>query len=184
MLQFTIIGNLGADARIEEANGRKFVSFSIGHNESWQDADGKSHDRTQWISCALNGDGGNLLPYLVKGRTVFVQGRGSTRVYSSPKEHRMVAGLNLSVDRLELIGSQPDQVPRQLFDADGVMHRVNKAYYVSDDEAKALGVSSKKTAMLQTQDGRLFEVQNHGWITPIKQEVVPEADSSEPADAY
>lgn len=184
MLQFTILGNLGADARVEEANGHKFVSFAVGHNESWQDADGKAHERTQWISCALNGDGGNLLPYLVKGRTVFVQGRGSARVYSSPKERRMVAGLNLSVDRIELVGSQPDQVPRHLFDADGVMHRVNKAYYVTEDEAKALGVTTEKTAMLQTQDGRLFEVQNHGWITPVKQSDAPEADNSETADVY
>lgn len=176
MLQFSVIGNLGADAHVEESNGRKFVSFNVGHNESWLDAAGNSHERTQWISCALNGDGGGLLQYLVKGRSVFVQGRGSARVYSSPKERKMVAGLNLSVDRIELIGGQPDAVPRQLVDGEGQLFSVYKAFYLLKEDIKALGVSKDNNAELMTPDGRVFTVDKNGWVTPSSKDASQHVD--------
>lgn len=167
MLQFTVIGNLGADARIEESNGRKFVSFNVAHTERWNNSDGTTREATQWVSCALDGDGGNLLPHLKKGRQVYVIGHGSVRVYSSPKERRMVAGLNISVQRLELLGGRVDDVPRRLYDDTGVEHAVNKAYYIATEEAKTLGAKEGTPVMLQSVDGAMFAVNHQGWITTI-----------------
>ena len=70
MLQLEIIGNLGADAQVMTSNGKPFVSFNVAHTERWQGEDGVKHEQTQWVSGALNGDGGNLLQYLKKGTTV------------------------------------------------------------------------------------------------------------------
>lgn len=165
MLQFQVIGNLGADARVEEANGRKFVSFNVGHNERWTDDRGNAHESTSWISCALNGDGGNLLPHLVKGRQVYVSGRGSVRVYSSPKTHRMEAGINISVERIELIGSQQNEVPSRLVDFEGVLHTINKAYWIPFEEAVALGAKDNSPANLWTPSGERYNVSIQGWIT-------------------
>lgn len=167
MLQFHVIGNLGADARIEEVNGRKFVSFSVADSQRWTDQNGNQREATQWVSCALDGDGGNLLPHLKKGRLVYVCGRGSTRVYSSPKTHKFESGANISVQRVELLGGAVDQVPRVLYDNYGVEHRVNKAFWIAPEEAKAIGATKKAPAMLQTPDGTLFSVQVEGWITPV-----------------
>lgn len=100
MLQFTILGNLGADAEKKEYNGRPFVSFRVAHSEKRQDG----AEATTWVSCVLNGDGGNVLQYLRRGQKVFVQGRGRVKTYSSPKTHQIEAGLDLSVDRVELCG--------------------------------------------------------------------------------
>lgn len=100
MLQFTILGNLGADAEKKEYNGRPFVSFRVAHSEKRQDGT----EATTWVSCVLNGDGGNVLQYLRRGQKVFVQGRGRVKTYSSPKTHQIEAGLDLSVDRVELCG--------------------------------------------------------------------------------
>lgn len=167
MLKFAVIGNLGSDARIEESNGRKFVSFNVAHNDRFQDSNGAVHESITWVSCALNGDGGKLLPFLVKGRQVYVEGKGSTRVYSSPTLRRMVAGLNIAVDRIELIGGQVDAVPRSLVDGDGAMHSVNKAYYLAQDDAKSLGAKKDAPVTLNATDGRLFSVDYHGWISPV-----------------
>ena len=100
MLQFTILGNLGADAEKKEYNGRPFVSFRVAHSEKRQDGT----ETTTWVSCVMNGDGGNVLQFLKRGQKVFVQGRGRVKTYSSPKTHQIEAGLDVSVDRVELCG--------------------------------------------------------------------------------
>ena len=100
MLQFTILGNLGADAEKKEYNGRPFVSFRVAHSEKRQDGT----EATTWVSCVMNGDGGNVLQYLKRGQKVFVQGRGRVKTFSSPKTHQIEAGLDVSVDRVELCG--------------------------------------------------------------------------------
>jgi len=179
MLKFVVIGNLGSDARIEENNGHKFVSFNVAHNDRFQDANGAVHESITWVSCALNGDGGKLLPFLVKGRQVYVEGKGSTRVYSSPTLRRMVAGLNISVDRIELIGGQVDAVPRSLVDGDGALHSVGKAYFILAEEAKNLGAKKNAPITLNATDGRMFSVDYLGWVAPVSQEPTGEPQQAE-----
>lgn len=166
MFRAIIIGNLGADARVENNNGRPFVSFNVGHNDRYTDANGVEHNSTQWISCALNGDGGRLLPYLKKGRAVYVEGRCSTRVFSSEKLRRMVAGVNVSVDHLELLGGNSDDVPRSLVDSDGTVYPVSKAFYIEPSVAATL-VGSGASAVLSAADGRQFAVVADGWVNLI-----------------
>ena len=108
MLQLQIIGNLGADAEIKDFNGRKCVAFNVAHTERYKDAQGNQVESTTWVSCLWNSDGGKLLPYLKKGTQVFVEGSMSLRVYDSPKAHAKVAGANLSVRHLELVGGKKE----------------------------------------------------------------------------
>lgn len=166
MLRFEIIGNLGADAQVKSENGREFVSFNVGHNERWRDAQGVEHESTMWVSCALSGNGGNLLPFLQRGRCVYVCGRGSARVYSSEKARGYVAGLNISVDRLELVGANPDPVPRSLAAEGGELLSVSRAFYISQDAVKALGVKEGQRGLLLAADGREFEVDSLGFVVP------------------
>lgn len=169
MFRAIIIGNLGSDAKVESNNGKPFVSFSVGHNDRWTDANGNVKESTQWISCALNGDGGQLLQYLKKGKSVYVEGRCTTRVFSSQKLRCMVAGVNLSVDHLELLASKPaEEVPRQLGDSNGGLHNVNKAYYIENGEAEELLGNEQAVPMFST-DGRLFTLQRGGWVSPVLQ---------------
>lgn len=165
MLLVSLIGNIGSDARVEKNNGRPFVSFSVGHNDTWTDQQGVTHTSVQWCSCALNGDGGKLLQYLKKGKSVFVLGRATLRVYSSEKERRLVAGMNISVDRVELLTSQTDEVPRTLFDKDGVAVPVGKSYYVSQEAAAHYAGVPKKPFILFSQSGQMFDVLPQGWVT-------------------
>lgn len=181
MFRAIIIGNLGSDARIEANNGRPFVSFSVAHNDRFVKEDGTVKETSQWISCTLNGDGGKLLPFLKKGRQVYVEGRASVRCFSSEKERRFVAGVNLNVDHLELIGSQVDEVPRVLHDADGVMHNVRKAYFINEDEANAV-LKGRESALMFTAAGDNYLLTAPCWITTTPQQNTQQQEQVEVFD--
>lgn len=169
MLQVQVIGNLGADAEVKEFNGSKGVCFNVAHTERWTDEQGTKHESTTWVSCILNGDGGKLLPYLKKGTTVFVEGSGSVRCYSSPKEKRFVAGLNLSVRHVELVGGKIEDVPRELCTPDGRVFLTGKAYYVGAEGLEASGASKKQKGLLIDKQGNQFEVDQFGYVKPCEE---------------
>lgn len=110
MIKVEIIGNLGADAQLQQVNGNKFVSFRVANTDKWTDkTTGEISVSTQWISCSLNGDGGGITPYLKKGTKVFVRGNAQFVVYSSAKSRKMEVGVNLFVREIELCGSVAEQ---------------------------------------------------------------------------
>lgn len=170
MLHLQVIGNLGADAEVKEFNGSKCVCFNVAHTERWTDEQGIKHESTTWVSCILNGDGGKLLPYLKKGITVFVEGSGSTRCYSSPTEKRFVAGLNLSVRHIELVGGKKEDVPRELCTPDGMVFLTGKAYYVGAQGLEASGANENQKGRLIDKQGNQYEVDQFGYVKPCEQE--------------
>ena len=159
MLKGILVGNLGADAEVKSSNGKSFVSFKVADSRTWEDAQGVKHEETTWVSCAMNGDGGKVLPYLKKGVKVMCVGRESFDVYSSPKDRRMKAGVNMFVESVELVGGQSDDVPRHLYTSDGVMLDVFKAY--PDIQKK------EKFTQLQSERGDLFSVDPNGFLMRI-----------------
>ena len=86
----------------------------------------------------------------------------------------LVAGADLFVRSIDLVGSRPDNIPSRLYDTDGVQHDVTKWYYC--DTAKG--------RQLLTQAGDLFNVDANGWVSPIvdeQQAAVEAAVNDEPA---
>lgn len=164
MLQLQVIGNLGADAEVKDFNGNKAVSFNVAHTERWTDAEGTKHESTTWVSCLLNGDGGKLLPFLKKGTSVFVEGAGSARCYSSPKERKFVAGLNLNVRHVELVGGKVDEVPRELYSVNGDIFPTGKAYFVSPEGVDASGAKKGQKGLLVDKSGVQYDVDEHGFV--------------------
>lgn len=162
MLQFTVIGNLGNDAEIKDFNGRLAIVFNVAHTERWTNEKGVTSETTTWVSCIWNSDGGNLLAYLKKGTMVYCQGSGSTRVYSSPKERAYVAGLNLRVSHIELVGGRIDTVPKQLVDKSGLLHNVFKHYFINPN-----GLEFKGQEFLTLYDKKMnaYRVAPSGFIT-------------------
>lgn len=155
MKQLILIGNLGADAEVRNEGGSKFVSLSISDTTRRTGTDGQVYETTEWISATLNGDGGELLKYLKKGTKVFCYGNVTTKIFSSAKDRRMKAGLNLYIREIQLIGAQPDAVPSKLYDSDGVEHPVAKYFYTG-----AVG-----TGVLFDRRGTPYQVNPEGWVT-------------------
>lgn len=165
MQLYSLIGNLGADAKIVDNNGKPFISFNVADTDRWKDEGGNIHESTTWVQCTLNGGAAEnkVFEYLKAGTKVFVMGRMRTRVYSSEKERRMVAGVNLYVMQVELVGGSSDEVPRKLIDPkDATVHNVYKAYYVRQEE---LATMSKQ---LVDKAGQLYDVNEYGFILPVQ----------------
>lgn len=158
-----VIGSLGADAKIVDNNGKPFISFNVADTERWTDEAGEKHERTSWIQCAYNGDTKTpIFAYLKKGTKVYVSGRQRTRVYSSEKERRMVAGVSLSVNHIELVGGNNDDVPRRLINPDTAeLIPVYKAYYIAQTDLPRLSGRSS----LVDNSGNAYNVAPEGWVT-------------------
>lgn len=100
-----------------------------------------------------------VVPYLKKGVKVYVSGNCSLRVFSSAKYRQMMAGAQINVQSVELLGGSTDEVPRQLVDANGVIHQVGK-YYFADT----------KGVTLYSMSGQEFDVDKDGWVKPRQEQ--------------
>lgn len=123
MLQLQIIGNLGADAEVRNTNGAQFLTFRVAHTNRYTDrTTGEVRESTTWVSCTMNGDGGNLRQYLKQGTKVYVYGDVSTRLYVSSKDGTQHAGIDCRVRQLELCGG--NQVAPQ-YTTEGIIQFLN-----------------------------------------------------------
>jgi single-strand DNA-binding protein len=102
MLQFTIIGNLGADAEIKEWDGKKFSTFRIATTKKT-----KEKEETTWVLVSYFYNE-NFHPLLVKGQKVYVYGEGRLNMFTK-QDGTLDAGLSVRADKIELCGSKPAQ---------------------------------------------------------------------------
>lgn len=164
MLKCEIIGNLGADAEVKESNGSKFVAMRVAHSSKWTDQDQKTHEQTEWVDVTFNNVDSKVLPYLKAGVKIFARGNASLRCYSSPKLKRMVAGLSIAAQEIELCGGQSDEVPRQLIDpADGSVYETIKYYYCMK-ETKSL--KKDEFCLLVDNRGGEYAQNKSGFVVP------------------
>lgn len=157
MNRYEVIGNLGANAEVKTENGKKFVSLRIADTRVRTKSDGTKVEETTWVSATINGDGGNLLPYLVKGAKVSAIGEIVVHTYHSEKQRALVAGIKLFVRDISLISTNVDEVPRDLYDSDGVAHRVNKFF----------NCETKRGATMYSRSGDEFISDANGWVTKV-----------------
>lgn len=175
MQQLTIVGNLGADAQVVEKGGNKFVSFKVADTTKFTNQKVETTTTTTWISCALNGDGGNLLQYLKKGVKVCAIGRPSYRVYSSQKDRCMMAGVDLHVNSIELCGGSSDEVPRQVCSITGELFDVLKCYWVQIPEGQNIDV------LMNPNGNGMYNVDPNGFLTPHVEEKAEQKEQKDGA---
>lgn len=165
MFKVEIIGNIGADAEIREANGSKFVSFRVAHSDKWTTKAGESKESTIWVDVTMNNHESKVVQFLKAGTKVFVRGNGSLRVYSSPKDKCMKAGLQISALEVELCGGQTDSVPRSLIDPDTAqILDVTKHYWCN---LNCEGMREGEVKMLLDDKGHEYRCNNRGFVAPV-----------------
>lgn len=167
MFRIEVIGNLGADCEVRNEGGRKFYTFKVAHSETWADNNGTQHERTIWVSCIMNETlGAAVSKFLTRGRKVYVRGRGDLRTYSSKIDRCIKAGASISVDELELIGSQSEAVPREVIDPEnGLIYETYKAFYLDASKFP----KGKYPAEFVSKQGARFSC-DKGFLYPVAEQ--------------
>lgn len=177
MFRVEIIGNLGADAEIKEAQGSKFVSLRIAHSEKRKDGNGGEIESTLWINATMSDVESKIIPYLKSGIKVFVRGNGRLRVYSSPKLRQMVAGLDVAIREIELVGGSGDDVPRTLINPQtSEIYNVTKHYYC---DGVPQGMKEDEYRLLIDQRGNEYMQNAVGFVVP---KVVTDEDKEDTSE--
>ena len=105
MIEFFMIGNLGADAVMNDAAGRKIVNFSVCHSESWKNREGNKTEKKQWVDCAYFSDSIELLGMLKKGTQVYAKGSPEVKVHIN-KDGDPIAVQYLRVSKVEILSKK------------------------------------------------------------------------------
>lgn len=164
MFKAEAIGNLGADAEVRESNGSKFISFRIAHSEKWEGNEGESHERTQWIDVTMNNAESKVFPYLKQGVKVFVRGNATLRTYSSPKERKILAGIQINALEVELCGGTAEAVPRELINPNtSEVLATSKLYWIPQFPK---GLKKEETLELIDKKGMPYVMDFHGFVAP------------------
>lgn len=107
MIKLNVIGHLGKDAVVNNANGKSVINFSIAHTEKLRDAQGNQKDKTIWVDCAYWTDRVAIAPYLKKGTQVYAEGSPDIRTYTT-NDGRNGATLTLRVLNIQLLGGKAE----------------------------------------------------------------------------
>lgn len=165
MFKVEFIGNLGADAEVKEANGSKFITMRIALTDRYKNDKGEVIEKTTWADVTMSRADSPILPYLKQGVKLFVRGNGSLRVYSSPKDRMMKAGISCAATEIELVGGSSDAVPRRLIVPEtGQIVDVKKFYWV---DGLCKGMKAKDTKELIDQRANKFAMDFHGFVVPV-----------------
>ena len=103
MLKIEFTGNVGKDAVLETKNGTTFAKFSVAvtiHE--------KGEKKTDWFNVTAFGKTAEFCQkYVTKGRTVYVSGTPSKRVYKN-KLDEYVAVIDVAAREVECVGNKAE----------------------------------------------------------------------------
>lgn len=134
MLKLEIIGNLAADAVVKNSNGSSFISMRVAHSEKRQDRSGTSIEVTTWCSVSANTDRyKGVLPYLTKGKRVYIRGNMSLKTYQDGRGVWQ-SGINIYASELELCSSPKDSQSDQHTQANSNQATSSQAQPTTDSD--------------------------------------------------
>jgi single-strand DNA-binding protein len=114
--QAILIGNLGRDPETRfTPSGSMNISFTMATNRRWTDSNGQQQENTTWFRITAWGqlaDSLNKLAEqgaLVKGRSVFVQGRLEAREYTDRNGVNRTS-IEVTANEVRLLGGRGDEV--------------------------------------------------------------------------
>lgn len=108
MIKLQAIGFLGKDAITNNVNGKTVINFSVAHTEKYKDAAGNQQSKTIWVECSWWTDKTAIVPYLLKGTQVYVEGQPEVRQWTG-QDGKPGANLSLRVQNVQLLGSPQGQ---------------------------------------------------------------------------
>lgn len=117
MIRAEVIGNLGADAKIIKSQSGEFVSLSVCSTRKYHNQAGELIEEKHWVNVAINFKCEGVMPYLVKGAKVFVEGAVHLRTFQIQNgEHKgeWTSSMDINARSIELCGTPRDFDERPL----------------------------------------------------------------------
>ena len=105
MIEFSMTGNLGADAVMNEFNGVKILNFNVCHSETWKNREENKESKKYWVDCAYFSESVELLSMLKSGTLVYVRGTPDTKVHVK-KDGTPIAVQYLRIAKLEVLSKR------------------------------------------------------------------------------
>lgn len=107
-INFTgLSGNLGSDANMTPVgNGRAKIVFNLANNREYRQ-DGETKKQVSWLRCVwFTNENHGVIPYLKKGKLVYVQGRIEAREYEQEGQRKTITEIVVNDLQLMSDGSQ------------------------------------------------------------------------------
>jgi single-strand DNA-binding protein len=108
MIKTQIIAHLGADATVNNVNGKNAINFSACHTERYKDAQGVEHQKNIWVRCTQWSDRTGIVPYLKKGTLIYCEGQPEVGIYQD-KQGKWQAEFKLRVSQIQLLGGKKEE---------------------------------------------------------------------------
>jgi len=106
----TLIGRLGKDPEVKDANGTPVANFSLATSETWKDKDsGEKKEKVEWHRLVAWGRQAEIIgQYLTKGSLIYVEGQLQTRSYRNENEEKDRYTTEIRVGMMKMLGSKGD----------------------------------------------------------------------------
>ncbi len=104
MQKTTLIGNLGSNPELRDANGTPVCSFSVATTERWKDGQGNKQEKTEWHKIVAWRNLANICAEsLGKGSKVYIEGKNKTRKWTDQNnvEHYIT---EIHAKEMEMLG--------------------------------------------------------------------------------
>ena len=104
-----LIGRLGRNPETRYMpNGEAVCNFSVATDESWKDAQGKRHERTEWHNITMYRRLAEIAAqYLKKGSLVYLEGKIQSRKYTG-KDGVERTAYDIVANEMKMLGGGQD----------------------------------------------------------------------------
>ncbi|MES2864067.1 MAG: single-stranded DNA-binding protein [Bacteroidota bacterium] len=101
MMNFTIIGHIGADAEVKDLGTNQVINFTVAVSETFT-KNNEKQTQTTWFECAKWGNNTQIAQYLKKGSQVYISGKPNNRAYIN-NDGVAIAVNGINVMQIELL---------------------------------------------------------------------------------
>ena len=105
MVKLTGVLRLGADAELVEnpSWSNALIKFNAVHSGSYKDSSGNKLDTSLWVQCDYWVKSKAILPYLLKGAIVYIEGEPKSSGWVSKSTGAVQTSLGCNVKSLEIV---------------------------------------------------------------------------------
>lgn len=113
MNRVLLLGAMGADVEVRTTtSGKKVGQFSLATSEKWVGKDGNKHEKTQWHRVVMWNISDGLVPYLLKGTKLLVEGSVEYRSWDDEQGNKKYS-TEIICRQLHFCGGKKDQGSKQ-----------------------------------------------------------------------